>query len=201
MISTKTSACTCHTSVLSIRAAFLLAFLVGCFIYLSTLGAEFLGVMLWGPDIVTKSNQVLIASSLAWNFVTTVVAIVLLKSARQVVKAVFCAAVRTTKRSSDNAEEILSELLSYMESRFAMGALGGICLAWNVANMVMGMKAQIIQSCVILLVACMWCRVTLILLGAPGNFFIYSDDEEHTSTNTNNRSNDEEGATAPLLVA
>jgi hypothetical protein len=156
----------------------ILGLLVGFFIYLSTLGAEFVGVMLWGREILNKSNQELILFSLAWNFITTCIAIVILSSMRRLVTIVFSATISTTGRSSDNVEEILSELLSYMEGRFAVGALVGICFSWNVTNLVLGMKPQIIQSCVILVVACLWCRVTLVLLGSPERTLIHDKKRE-----------------------
>ena len=153
----------------------ILGLLVGFFIYLSTLGAEFVGVMLWGREILNKSNHELIAFSLMWNFITTMIAIVILSSMRRLVSIVFLSSV-SHKRT--NTEDVLSELLSYMEGRFAVGALIGICVSWNITNFVLGMKPQIIQSCVILAVACLWCRVTLVLLGSPEQSLIYEDDDD-----------------------
>ena len=153
----------------------ILGLLVGFFIYLSTLGAEFVGVMLWGREILNKSNHELIAFSLMWNFITTMIAIVILSSMRRLVSIVFLSSV-SNKRT--NTEEVLSELLSCMEGRFAVGALVGICVSWNITNFVLGMKPQIIQSCVILAVACVWCRVTLVLLGTPEQSLIHAEDDE-----------------------
>lgn len=157
------------------RCSLILGLLVGFFIYLSTLGAEFVGVMLWGRDILNKSNHELIAFSLLWNFVTTMIAIIILTSMRRLVSIVFVASIGN-KRT--NTEEVLAELLSYMEGRFAVGALVGICLSWNITNFVLGMKPQIIQSCVILAVACLWCRVTLALLGNPEKNLIHEKTED-----------------------
>ena len=177
-----------------------LGLLVGFFIYLSTLGAEFVGVMLWGREILHKSNHELILFSLLWNFITTMIAIVILSSMRRLVSVVFMAA-SCGQRSVENAEDVLSELLSYMEGRFAVGALVGICVSWNVTNLVLGMKPQIIQSCVILAVACLWCRVTLVLLGTPEQSLIHdgsSDDESEASAQSSD--DDSEYLSAPLLA-
>jgi len=157
------------------NCSLMLGLLVGFFIYLSTLGAEFVGVMLWGREILNKSNHELIAFSLMWNFITTMIAIVILSSMRRLVSIVFTASVPSTRT---NSEDVLSEILSYMEGRFAVGALVGICISWNMTNLVLGMRPQIIQSCVILAVACLWCRVTLVLLGSPEQTLIHEDDEE-----------------------
>jgi len=157
--------------------SFMLGLLVGFFIYLSTLGAEFVGVMLWGRAILEKSNHELIAFSLVWNFITTMIAIVILSSMRRLVAVVFMS-VATQTRTTDNAEDVLAELLSYMEGRFAVGALIGICASWNVTNFVLGMKPQLLQSIVILVVACLWCRVTLVLLGNPEQSLIHDKKDE-----------------------
>ena len=156
----------------------ILGFLVGLFIYLSTLGAEFVAVMMWGKGILSKTNHELIMFSLAWNLATTFLALIILTCLRRLVITVFSTAV--THRSEQNADDLSSELLSYLEGRFAVGALVGICVAWNATNFVVGMRPQIIQSCVILAVACLWCRVTLILLGAPTEALIYEDNEVET---------------------
>lgn len=155
------------------NCSLVLGLLVGFFIYLSTLGAEFVGVMLWGREILNKSNRELIAFSLLWNFITTMVAIVILSSMRQLVSIVFV----SLAGARHNIEDVLCELLSYMEGRFAVGALVGICLSWNVTNVVLGMKPQIIQSVIILAVACLWCRVTLVLLGSPDPSLIHDQAE------------------------
>jgi hypothetical protein len=169
-------------------ASLCLAMLVGFFIYLSTLGAEFVAVMLWGREILNKSNHELILFSLIWNFVTTVIAIIILSSMRRMVAIVFMA---TVPESRTNAEDVLLELLGHMEGRFAVGALIGICASWNVTNFLLGMKPQIIQSCVILTVACLWCRVTLALLGSSGRALIYEEEEKEEQ---------KEGMCSPLLM-
>lgn len=172
----------------------LLGLLVGFFIYLSTLGAEFVAVMLWGRDILTKTNNELILFSLGWNLITTFIALLILTTLRRMIMAVTYPALN--ERRVD-AEAVVAELLSYLEGRFAVGALVGICLSWNVTNMVLGMRPQIIQSCVILAVACMWCRLTLVLLGQPESGLIYDTIEQDQEAAIEQ---DEDDKTAPLLA-
>lgn len=174
-----------------------LGLLVGLFIYLSTLGAEFIAVMMWGKDILAKSNQELILFSLGWNLATTFLALVILTCLRRMVITVFATAI--AHRPEQNADKLSSELLSYLEGRFAVGALVGICVAWNVTNCVLGMRPQIIQSCVILAVACMWCRVTLILLGTPSEALIYDDQNPEDMPTTAEFVDDEDAKLEPLL--
>lgn len=185
------------------QCSLVLGLLVGLFIYLSTLGAEFVGVMLWGKEILEKSNHELIVFSLAWNLITTLLAIVILSSLRKLVSVVFLSAMATTNRSLTQMDDILSELLSYMEGRFAVGALVGICGSWNVTNAVLGMKPQILQSLVILVVACLWCRVTLVLLGSPEEVLIYDEydcDEYDEECDCECEKNPQRALTASLLV-
>ena len=174
------------------NCSLILGLLVGFFIYLSTLGAEFVGVMLWGREILAKSNAELIVFSLVWNFITTCIAIVILSSMRRLVSIVFLSSV---PRSRTNTEDVLCELLSYMEGRFAVGALVGICVSWNMTNCVLGMKPQVIQSCVILAIACLWCRVTLVLLGTPEESLIHDKKNEEVT-----RDDEEDTLSEPLLA-
>jgi hypothetical protein len=154
-----------------------LGILVGAFIYLSTLGAEFVAVMVWGRDILDKNASDMLIFSLLWNLLTTSIALLVLAALRIVVSSVFIAAVGET-RSAENVKDIAGELLSYIEGRFAVGALGGICVCWNVTNLALGMRPQVIQSCVILVVACLWCRFTLVLLGKPPRALVYDHEEQ-----------------------
>ena len=163
----------------------LLGLLVGTFIYLSTLGAEFVGVMVWGREVLTKSQTDLILFSLAWNVGTTILALLVLTTLRRMIVAVMESTLR-----SDNAEDIVFELLSYLEARFAVGALAGICFTWNVTNFVLGMRPQIVQSCIILVVACLWCRMTLCLVGGSNQELVYEEEEEEET---------EDDKTEPLL--
>ena len=166
----------------------LLGLLVGIFIYLSTLGAEFVAVMVWGKDILDKTTTDLLVFSLIWNLFTTLLALIVLSSLRTMVLAVLTSAMTTTttsqqRRSQDNIQEVGAELLSYLEGRFAVGALVGICVSWNATNLALGMRPQVIQSCIIMAVACLWCRLTLVLMGQPQHALIYDhEDEEQEDT-------------------
>jgi hypothetical protein len=171
-----------------------LGLLVGFFIYLSTLGAEFVAVMLWGREILSKSNNELIMFSLGWNLITTMIALLVLTALRRLVIAVAYPAFSPNV----NVDDVVSELLSYLEGRFAVGALVGICLCWNITNFILGMRPQIIQSCVILAVACMWCRMTLALLGQAHSGLIY--DRVETEGAEEAPVEHEDDKTEPLLI-
>ncbi|CAB9524444.1 expressed unknown protein [Seminavis robusta] len=176
----------------------LLGFLVGVFIYLSTLGAEFIAVMLWGKEILAKTNSELVFFSLSWNLATTIIALVILSTLRRLVASVFLSVVGRS-RTSENAEDVLAELLSYLEGRFAVGALVGICISWNITNIVLGMRPQLMQSCIIMAVACLWCRVTLTLLGQTDHALIYDRSEEEEDEEQQKEIVFEDDKTEPLL--
>lgn len=208
------------------NCSLVLGLLVGLLIYLSTLGAEFVGVLLWGHDLLldasasasdtdTSNNQqqqhLLIAFSLGWNLVTTIVAITMLSSLRQLVSVVFLSAsmhnnnTNSSKQDQDSRmtnDLILAELLSHMEGRFAVGALVGICGSWNIANFILGIQPQVLQSMAILAVACLWCKATLVLLSGrkveEGNdcSMIY----EHANIDDGNSSREEQGLSTPLMT-
>jgi hypothetical protein len=179
------------------RCCLLIGFFVGTFIYLSTLGAEFIAVMMWGKEILARTNCELVFFSLLWNLVTTCVALIMLMCLRQVIGCIF---VDVVGRSKENAEDILAELLSYLEGRFAVGALVGICVSWNITNFVLGMNPQIIQSGIIMAVACLWCRVTLMLLGKGEDSLIYCSEENDVGQHGSYKSvHDEDDKTEPLL--
>jgi hypothetical protein len=158
-------------------ASLLLGLLVGAFIFLSTLGAEFVAVMVWGNEILDKSKCDMLLFSFVWNLFTTSIALVVLAALRKLVASVLTASVGTT-RSEENVKDIAGELLSYLELRFAIGALVGICVCWNFTNLFLGVRPQVIHSFAILAVACFWCRLTLILMGKPSQALIYDREEE-----------------------
>ena len=142
----------------------MLGFFVGTFIYLSSLGAEFLAAMLWGKDVLARTNLVSMVLSLAWNLATICIAFVILTCLRHLVASVFLDAMRHSQFKK-NAEAILDHLLLYLECHFGVGALVGICVTWNATNLALGGKRpQVTQPCIIMAAACLWCRVMLMLL-------------------------------------
>lgn len=168
----------------------ILGFLIGFFIYLSTLGAEFVGIILWGRSLLTKTQFQLLIFSLVWNTMTTTLAVLVMYMLRTLITSTTTILLLSTTRSTldddeeeaeeeedddndeneenninNNNELFLQELLIIMESRFAIGALIGICIAWNISNVILGMKPQIISSCFILFIACLWCHCTFHYFG------------------------------------
>ena len=147
-------------------SALALGLLVGLFIQLSTLGANFLVISLWGEDILNKTRQDIVWFSLIWSFLTSAMAIVILAFLRGIVSLTYFSIL---KESSD----ILEEMVLHLECRFVVGALIGVCVAWTVTDAVMGMTTQIIYSAVTLAISLVWCRVMMSCLSNSDQ-----DDEE-----------------------
>lgn len=152
-------------------SALLLGLLVGFFIQFSTLGANFLVITIWGEDVVTKSKTDIVIFSLLWSFFTSAMAIVILGFLRNLVTITYTAAVsggsRSRVRQSDS--DLLEDMILHMECRFVVGALVGVCLAWTMTDILLGMKAQIVYSLVTLGVALFWCKIMMLCFSSPKN--------------------------------
>ena len=139
------------------RSSAILGLLVGFFIQFSTLGANFLVITIWGEDVVTKSKSDIVTFSLLWSFFTSAMAIVILGFLRNLVTISY----KALKPHSVSAENLLDEMVLHMECRFVVGALVGVCVAWTMTDIFLGMKAQIIYSVITLVIALVWCRVMM----------------------------------------
>ena len=135
-------------------ASMILGLFIGFFIQFSTLGANFLVITIWGEDVITKSKRDIVMFSLLWSFFTSAMAIVILGFLRNLVTISYNAIRR-------ESEDLLEDMILHMECRFVVGALIGVCLAWTMTDILLGMKAQILYSLITLVVALFWCRVMM----------------------------------------
>jgi len=135
-------------------SSMILGLFIGFFIQFSTLGANFLVITIWGEAVITKSKRDIVIFSLLWSFFTSAMAIVILGFLRNVVSISFHAIRR-------QSEDLLDDMILHMECRFVIGALVGVCLAWTMTDILLGMKAQILYSLITLVVALFWCRVMM----------------------------------------
>jgi hypothetical protein len=139
----------------------LLGLLVGFFIQFSTLGANFLVITIWGEDVVTKSKADIVIFSLLWSFFTSAMAIVILSFLRNLVTITYSAI-------GGRSKDLLEEMVLHMECRFVVGALVGVCLAWTMTDILLGMRAQIVYSLFTLVVALFWCKVMMMCFATDG---------------------------------
>jgi hypothetical protein len=135
-------------------SSLLLGLFVGFFIQFSTLGANFLVITIWGEDVVTKSKTDIVVFSLIWSFFTSAMAIVILGFLRNLVTITYTAV-------AGRSEDLLEDMILHMECRFVVGALVGVCMAWTMTDILLGMRAQICYSILTLIVALFWCKVMM----------------------------------------
>jgi hypothetical protein len=135
-------------------SSLVLGLLVGFFIQFSTLGANFLVITIWGTAVVTKSQTDIVVFSLMWSIFTSSMAIVILGFLRNLVTITYSAVAGRSK-------DLLEEMVLHMECRFVVGALYGICFAWTLTDILLGMRAQIVYSLVTLVVALFWCKIMM----------------------------------------
>lgn len=135
-------------------SSMILGLLVGFFIQFSTLGANFLVITIWGEDVISKSKRDIVVFSLLWSFFTSAMAIIILGFLRNLIYITYNA---ISRRSQD----LLDEMVLHMECRFVVGALIGVCMAWTMTDVLLGMRAQILYSLVTLVIALFWCRVMM----------------------------------------
>jgi hypothetical protein len=147
-----------HQAGLEVRAlsnfklsSLLLGLLVGFFIQFSTLGANCLA--LWGKDFVMNTKTDVFVFSLFWSLFTSGMPVLILVFIRNLVTITYSAVGR---RSND---ELLEDLILQLECRFGVGALAGFCVAWTITDVLLGMRAQVGYSLVIIGVALVWYKI------------------------------------------
>jgi uncharacterized protein with PQ loop repeat len=135
-------------------SSLLLGFIVGSFMQFSLLGANLIGIILWGKDVVNKSKTSdIIAFSLLWSYFTAAMAIAMLGFLRNLVTITYSAVPGRSK-------DLLEEMLLHMECRFGMGALLGVCGAWTMTYVLLDMRAQIVNSLLVtLMVVLFWFKI------------------------------------------
>jgi hypothetical protein len=136
-----------------------LGLFLGFFIQLTTLGSNFLlvtsaGVEHGGFHVVLKTRGDLILFSLTWSLFTSMMAILVMFLLRAMVTL-------THNSTGLQAEMHLEHLLSNLECRYVMGALMGVCLAWAVTDIMLGMRGQVVFSLIALVVSLIWCKATI----------------------------------------
>jgi hypothetical protein len=149
-----------------------LGLLVGFFIQASTLGANYLVVTVSGEDVMTTSKKDIILFSLLWSLFTSFLAIVILAFLRNLVRATY---------ETDNEEQNyqLDDVILDMECRFVVGALIGVCTAWALTDLILGLSVQIVYSFLTLGVALAWCKLMMWCFAYPED-----DDEQNEQEET-----------------
>lgn len=137
-----------------------LGLLVGFFIQASTLGANYLVVTISGEDVMTTSKKDIVLFSLLWSLFTSGLAIVILAFLRNLVRA-------TYETDNEEQNDQLDDMILHMECRFVVGALIGVCSAWALTDLILGLSIQIVYSFVTLGAALAWCKLMMWCFSYP----------------------------------
>ena len=130
----------------------------GVFVQLSTLGANFLLVAMWGDDAVATRNQnEAMVFSLVWSFFTSCMALLILALLRALVNSVLDANTDDDEEGSLERETLMMTI----EVRYVVGALTGVCFAWTCTDLLLGMQSLAIYSLATLIVALFWSKAMI----------------------------------------
>ena len=112
--------------------------LVGLFVQLSSLGANFCVVVVLGSGLAEKTDAQILEFSSIWSICASIMAIITLVCIRYLIHGVL---------SNDNHNNTKStEIIDYVEMRFAAGCMIGLSLTWLGTDFAMGMPPQLRHS-------------------------------------------------------
>jgi hypothetical protein len=139
----------------------MLGFLVGEFIQLSSLGANFL-LTQWSASTEASrggpwSSSNIFLASLGWSLLTSFICVLLLALIRHVLQIARMSSV------NDGIKHITTPM--FMECHFAGGALVGVCAAWAMTDLVLGFTGHLMHSLLTLAGALVWCKFVGYVVG------------------------------------
>jgi hypothetical protein len=145
---------------------FLAGVVIGSYIQLSSLGANYLLTELYnddektGYDIDTHNDHErtahVLAFSLLWSMLTSLMGVMVLLILRSLVTM---AATGNGFRSSTCIAPTKAILMLNLETYFAVGTLVGVCLSWTCTDVWIGLRAHSLQSLTTLVAALVWCKL------------------------------------------
>jgi multisubunit Na+/H+ antiporter MnhE subunit len=139
-----------------------LGLMVGFVIQMSTLGANFLVMSMLGESLTAKPHYYITMFSTFWSIVTSALSICVLLLLRRLLRL----PLRTFQM------QVMEDILHNLECKFVAGALVGVCLAWLVTDVVLGLTPQVVYSLATLGLALVWCNLSSRCVEAVG------EDEE-----------------------
>lgn len=154
------------------RCSFQLGFVIGIFVQLSTLGSNFLLIAVIGKSGFETGNhqREAFVFSMVWSCFTSLLALLVLSLIRVMALSI----LRLSPSALGNGEEGANNLVMHMECRFVVGALIGVCLAWCVSDLLLGMQSLALYSLGTLTAAMIWCKAVLSCFSATS-----SSSDEH----------------------
>lgn len=157
-----------------------LGLMIGFFVQFSTLGASYLILALWGNDVVNKTQSQIVVLSAVWSAFTAFIAILTVGLLRSVTTITLRASLPRDHNIA--GEAILEEKLLHLESHFVMGAFVGVCLAWTVTDILLGMNIQIIFSLITLVISLLWCKLMMYCFNKNESSLTHHEADEQDSS-------------------
>ena len=140
---------------------FLAGLVIGSFIQLSSLGANYLLTELYKDgssgaydmDTHDQGRTVhVLGFSLLWSLLTSLMGVMVLLILRSLV-------IMAASGPKHEASPTKTTLLLHLETYFAVGTLVGVCLSWTCTDVWMGLPAHSLQSLLTLVAALVWCKL------------------------------------------
>jgi hypothetical protein len=136
------------------RSCVIFGFLFGTFIQFSTLGANWVIILILGRDSFASATHLqLFTCSLIWSAMTSIITICLLKLLRDVMRVVVTAAQLDMNNKDSITVSQLDPLMSFVEGRFVGSAFVGVCCAWAITDYMLGLRVHFLYSIVALFFA------------------------------------------------
>jgi hypothetical protein len=139
----------------------MLGLMVGIFIQLSSLGANYLLSEVHGmashnqeTEASALSTQVIVKFSLVWSVLTSILGVSILYLIRELVTT----ACDAHGKGGGNALVSNRNLILHLECYFAIGTLSGVCIAWTCTDLLLGLEAHFLHSLATLGMALVWCK-------------------------------------------
>jgi hypothetical protein len=139
----------------------MLGLMVGIFIQLSSLGANYLLSEVHGKashnqetEASALSTQVIVKFSLVWSVLTSILGVSILYLIRELVTT----ACDAHGKGGGNALVSNRSLILHLECYFAIGTLSGVCIAWTCTDLLLGLEAHFLHSLATLGMALVWCK-------------------------------------------
>jgi hypothetical protein len=132
-------------------SSLLLGLLVGFFSHFCAMGVNGLVNTIWGEDAAIKTKTDIFIC-LFFGFFYLAISVVILAFLR------YRAAI-TYSAIGGRSKDLPEEMALYIQYYYDIGALVGIGLAWTMAAVYLGLRAQTVYSLVALLVALFSCKV------------------------------------------
>ena len=131
-----------------------IGFLIGLFIQGSTLGLNFLVASIAGEDDPTLETYV--NMTVLWSVFAASLAVSILFLMRSLMVSAFYSTNDPDSYDIEQKEHFMGQLISTIEKMYAVGALGGVGVAWCATDILLDVKSHLVHSLLTFVVATLW---------------------------------------------